>query len=139
MLLLSLNCTNKSLTTAWKYRYKIHSCETPKFKKFSRGIQNWTTISGSTNKQKNGSAGCLLRGWLFHEYHGWIYRESENTNTNSIWLYDPTIGWLWTSSYIYPNLYQSESGGWIYYEDSSISPRRFYRYSAYAWEEINEE
>ncbi|MBT3568240.1 MAG: hypothetical protein HN494_05275 [Opitutae bacterium] len=79
-------------------------------------------------------------GWLFHEHHGWIYRESENTDTNSIWLYDPTIGWLWTSSYIYPNLYQSESGAgeWIYYDTSSKSPRRFYRYSAYAWEEIGE-
>jgi hypothetical protein len=79
--------------------------------------------------------------WLFHEHHGWIYRESENTDTNSIWLYDPTIGWLWTSSYVYPNLYQSESGAgeWIYYDISSKSPRRFYRYSAYAWEEIREE
>ena len=76
-------------------------------------------------------------GWLFHEYHGWIYREGENTNTNSIWFYDSTIGWLWTSSYVYPNLYQSEPSEWIYYEDSSISPRRFYRYSAYAWEKIN--
>ncbi len=80
-------------------------------------------------------------GWLFHEHHGWIYRENENTDTNSIWLYDPTIGWLWTSSYVYPNLYQSESGAgeWIYYDTSSKSPRRFYRYSAYAWEEIHEE
>jgi hypothetical protein len=76
-------------------------------------------------------------GWIYHEYHGWIYRESENTNTNSIWLYDPLLGWLWTSSYIYPNLYQSEPSEWIYYKDSSISPRRFYRYSGYAWQDID--
>ena len=76
-------------------------------------------------------------GWIYHEYHGWIYRESENTNTNSLWLYDPLLGWLWTSSFIYPNLYQSEPGEWIYYRDSSISPRRFYRYSSYAWQDID--
>jgi predicted outer membrane repeat protein len=76
-------------------------------------------------------------GWIYHEYHGWIYRESENTDTNSIWLYDPLLGWLWTSSYIYPNLYQSELSEWIYYEETSISPRRFYRYSGYAWQDIN--
>ena len=30
--------------------------------------------------------------WIYHQYHGWLYRSSENTD--SIWLYDQEFGWL---------------------------------------------
>jgi hypothetical protein len=73
-------------------------------------------------------------GWLYHEYHGWLYRVSESTN--SVWLYDTQLGWLWTSSNTYPYLYQANPGGWLYYDNTSKSPRRFFSYSTNIWEEI---
>jgi hypothetical protein len=73
-------------------------------------------------------------GWLYHGHHGWLYRVSESTN--SVWLHDNQLGWLWTSSNAYPYLYQANSGSWLYYDKTSKSPRRFYRYSTKAWEEI---
>lgn len=74
-------------------------------------------------------------GWLYHEHHGWLYRVSESTN--SVWLHDNQLGWLWTSSNTYPYLYQANSGSWLYYDKTSKSPRRFYRYSRKVWEEIS--
>ncbi|SVB67293.1 uncharacterized protein METZ01_LOCUS220147, partial [marine metagenome] len=53
------------------------------------------------------------------------------------WLHDNQLGWLWTSSNTYPHLYQANSGSWLYYDKTSKSPRRFYRYSTKAWEEIS--
>jgi hypothetical protein len=68
-----------------------------------------------------------LTSWIYHQDHGWLYRHSENTA--SIWLYDPMLGWLWTTNSIYPFLYQHSEQKWLYYIVGSSDPRTFYDYN----------
>jgi hypothetical protein len=67
-----------------------------------------------------------LTSWIYHQDHGWLYRHSENTT--SIWLYDPMLGWLWTTNSIYPFLSQHSEQKWLYYIIGSSDPRTFYDY-----------
>lgn len=69
--------------------------------------------------------------WLYHLEHTWLY--VDNSADEGIWLYDPALGWLWTSSEIYPALYRSTGTHWLYYSEESEAPRYFYDYRNSNW------
>jgi len=68
--------------------------------------------------------------WIFHLQHSWMF--SVGTSPRSLWLYDLSLGWLWTSSTVYPYLYRSSDGAWLYYLKDS-SPRWFYNFKTNGW------
>lgn len=61
--------------------------------------------------------------WIFHADHGWIYIHERSTD-QSIWMFDPALGWLFTSAAAYPNLYSPARGSWIFYFKGT-NPREF--------------
>lgn len=68
-------------------------------------------------------------GFIEHAEHGVIYTPS--TRSNSLWLYQSSLGWLWTSAITYPFLWEFESGQWLYYQRGGHpEQRRFYRFES---------
>lgn len=50
--------------------------------------------------------------WIYHSSLKWIYSPN-NTSSDSIWLWSPTLGWFWTKQSVYPYVW-IESEGWAY-------------------------
>lgn len=63
--------------------------------------------------------------WIFHESHGWMYLGEGNLNTGQF-IYDATIGWIWTDQRRYPNLFSFDRNSWLRYETSTSAPRVFH-------------
>lgn len=74
-------------------------------------------------------------GWIYHETHGWLYRAG--TNTNSVWLYDAELGWIWTDAQAHPYFFRFSNGGWLYYKVETTKPRKFYDYLNAVWLEVS--
>lgn len=66
--------------------------------------------------------------WMFVHPWGYLSPVAVDFVEEAGWFYDPTIGYLWTSSAYYPNLYQSRNGFWLYYVEGSRQPRWFYNH-----------
>ncbi len=71
-------------------------------------------------------------GWLYHEYHRWIWLDQRHDGGAAVRLYDPHAGWMWTTPEEYPYLYSTDAG-WLYYDDGSSDPRRFYDVADSGW------
>jgi|SaaInlV_100m_DNA_4_1039707.scaffolds.fasta_scaffold07709_1 peptidyl-prolyl cis-trans isomerase A (cyclophilin A) len=69
--------------------------------------------------------------WIYHVYHGWLYRA--DFDPSSIWLYDQELGWIWTSQAAYPFLYRHSTLAWLYYQIGTFSPRSFYDFDVDQW------
>ena len=52
-------------------------------------------------------------GFIYHFEHGALHTPS--TSTDSLWLWQEPLGWLWTSEEVYPFLYHEPSANWLYY------------------------
>ncbi len=66
-------------------------------------------------------------GWIFHLDHGWLY--AAGTSTDSIWFFDGSMGWIWTSEDGYPWFYQMSTAAWLYYLEGTMDPRIFYNWN----------
>jgi hypothetical protein len=66
-------------------------------------------------------------GWVYHSIHGWLYLVSDNFN--GIWAWSETRGWVWSNKEVYPFLYQSNIGNWIYLLPTKNGEARYYNYS----------
>ena len=53
-------------------------------------------------------------GWLMHGELGWLYGLPQSDDTAGVWLWQETLGWVWTRSDLYPYLYQNDSGSWMF-------------------------
>ena len=62
-------------------------------------------------------------GWLYHLHHGWLYLEGKNQY--DFWIYDQSLGWMYTGKNIYPYLFRHYILTWIY-DQSSSSKRIFW-------------
>lgn len=71
-------------------------------------------------------------GWIYHLKHGWMYPHGDDAFL-SMWLYSESLGWVWTSSDSYPQLYSRESQSWLYFKSDSGSRGRFYDYKNNRW------
>ena len=69
--------------------------------------------------------------WLYHAEHGWIYPQTQTLD--SIWYWDTSLGWCWTSQDVYPYVYRDDPTGWLRYHRESRNPRYFYDYETKAW------
>ena len=50
-------------------------------------------------------------------------------NEDEFWLYDETLGWLYTGKNLFPNMYRNSSGSWLY-DQSTSTARKFWDYSS---------
>lgn len=64
--------------------------------------------------------------WCFHLDHGWFYPfySTDEEGDGPFWNYAPKewtqLGWQWLSNGVYPFVYSTETGGWVFYlEDSN--------------------
>ena len=85
------------------------------------------TGGGSVTLDWLGEIFDLGDGWIFHEEHGWLFAAA--TSTDSIWFFDGSLGWFWTSEDDYPWLYQESSNAWLYYLEGTVDPRIFYNWN----------
>ena len=76
------------------------------------------------------------RGWIYHEYFGWIY--SKGAASNGLWLWHENIGWMWTQSGTYPYLYSYLKENWIFIDLNSLTYKRFYDFSIEQWVPLSE-
>ena len=56
---------------------------------------------------------------------------------NSTWFYTLDMGFLWSSSTVYPFLWNNTGQTWLYYIIGSQNPRVFYNYKTGQWETHN--
>lgn len=71
-------------------------------------------------------------GWLYHADLGWLYRVGESAD--SLWFWNPRLGWFWTSRATYPFLWSHLEAGWLYFRPgSTVSSPRLYCYAKREW------
>ena len=70
------------------------------------------------------------KGWLYHEYLGWVY--TEGSSTNGHWLWHENLGWFWTRQGVYPYLYSRYESDWLYLNLAALNPKKYY---SFAWSE----
>jgi|GEM_PF-6239479 len=70
-------------------------------------------------------------GWMYHAQHEWIYTISNGDS--SMWLFDNTLGWVWTAPQYPHYLYALSKDVWLFYVKDSYKPRWFYSYEGNDW------
>jgi len=70
--------------------------------------------------------------WVKHFEHGWMY--SVSSSSDSIWFYTWDMGWLWTSTTLYPYIYRSSDDAWLWYQRDTVNPRWFANLRTSLWE-----
>ena len=53
-------------------------------------------------------------GWLMHGELGWLYGLPQSDDSAGVWLWQETLGWIWTRHDLYPFLYRNETTSWIF-------------------------
>lgn len=66
-------------------------------------------------------------GWIYHQIHGWLYMVHDGKT--GIWAWSENRGWIWSNKEIYPFLYQSNIGNWIYVLPTSNGKPYYLNYS----------
>ena len=66
-------------------------------------------------------------GWSYHLYHGWLY--IHGNDESQLWIYDDSLGWLYTGKNLYPRLYRHSTSSWLY-DQSNPTERKFWDYSS---------
>ena len=86
---------------------------------------NWWTSRWLGNFYLNAN------GWARHEKLGWVF--PMESPTAGLWLWKRDLGWLWTDKEIYPFLYKSSTGGWLYFYGIQKDTLLLYEYSTKRW------
>ncbi|MFC1453425.1 DUF4465 domain-containing protein [Verrucomicrobiota bacterium] len=69
--------------------------------------------------------------WVYHLEHGWIYCEGERTG---FLFWTDGLGFLWTADTVYPWVFDTGRGTWLYYFPGSANPRWFFNWATQEWE-----
>ena len=70
------------------------------------------------------------KGWLYHDYLGWVY--TEGSSTSGHWLWHENLGWFWTRQGVYPYLYSTYESDWLYLNLAALNPKKYF---SFAWSE----
>ncbi len=73
-----------------------------------------------------------MGGWIFHNKQGFWYPAASSTPQN-IWFYTQDMGWIYTSSTLYPFMYRSSPAAWLWY-NGATNPRWFNNLTTGQWE-----
>ena len=75
-------------------------------------------------------------GWLLHLGLGWMYPAPGSNN--GLWLWKEGLNWLWTDEGVYPFLYSSDTGTWLYFYGELNRKRLLYDYGLQKWMTLDE-
>ena len=64
-------------------------------------------------------------GWTYHLKHGWLY--IHGNDESDLWIFDETLGWLYTGKNLFPKLYRNSTQSWIF-DQSDVNNRKFWDY-----------
>jgi len=68
-----------------------------------------------------------ISGWTYHIFHGWLF--ITGTNEDGFWLYDETLGWLYTGKNFFPWFYRNSTSHWLH-DQSGMNTRKFWNSSS---------
>lgn len=70
-----------------------------------------------------------LYPFTWHFDHGWIYPLGP-LDRDGDWLFtlSPELQWIYTSEVLYPFMWSSGTGDWLWYQQGTSGPREFYDY-----------
>ena len=84
--------------------------------------------------------------WVHSQWFGWLYQVDDSLfysplhgyafaqfTANGAWLWDPVLGWWFSSSAIYPYAYRAATGSWLYFRLSPVQPRAYFDFSTGQW------
>ncbi len=66
--------------------------------------------------------------WIHHQHHGWLFSFSDRLD--SLWLWSPSQKWLWTGPALYPHMYRSKDGAWMYFIVQALPQKVYYNQSS---------
>ena len=72
--------------------------------------------------------------WIHHENLGWVYVIEKDYE--GVWFYRNRLGWTWTSSNVFPSLYQFKTERWTFLERNSRTTLLF-DYDRVEWFELD--
>ena len=77
--------------------------------------------------------------WIYHAQHGWLYWNLSDSpyDFTSFWVWSQDLEWCWMSETVYPFIWSSKTGGWLWYLEESSVPRWFYNFVTGAWESLD--
>jgi hypothetical protein len=70
--------------------------------------------------------------WIYHLDHNWMLVDSRST-LESLYLYDMALGWIFTTSEVYPHIFSFDRESWLYYEKGTSNPRFFFDTEIKEW------
>ncbi len=62
--------------------------------------------------------------WVFHSEHQWAFFAAERDD--AVWFFDPSLGWIFTNSSLYPQLYSVTRTEWLLFLQGTVAPRRWF-------------
>ena len=86
----------------------------------TEGAGGWRTSSWFGQFLEHGN------GWIYHRIHGYLYLSSDGKD--GIWAYDQERRWFWSTQELYPYIYQSDQGTWLYMLGVSNGKGIFFNY-----------
>ncbi len=78
----------------------------------------------------------LHEPWIYHRELGWLAFGTKGQEGWSFWYYDSGLGWSWTQSGFYPNLYSNPENRWLRtsgYPHQAGEPRWFQDLATNEW------
>ena len=70
-------------------------------------------------------------GWGMHQDLGWFH--TAKSADAGLWLWKKDLGWLWTDQGVYPFVYSSDKGGWLYFYGQRQGLKLFFDYETKNW------
>ena len=69
--------------------------------------------------------------WIGHSELGFVYLDE--ADSSGFWMWNETIGWLWTSEAIFPFIWSDVDQDWLWFYRLSTNPRWFFSFNEAAW------
>jgi hypothetical protein len=67
-------------------------------------------------------------GWIYHQYHGWLFPITQQSS--SLWVWSPDQKWLWTNPELYPHIFRHKDGDWLYFIKQAFPRKAYYNQSS---------
>ncbi|MDA8991745.1 hypothetical protein N9H45_09480, partial [Opitutales bacterium] len=110
--------------------------QTPAEKALSALAAESTELNGGWNQSTwFGLYKSYENGWIYHINHGWLFLSADSHD--GIWTWSQNRGWTWSKEAIYPFIYQSNIGNWIYYLTNRNGQPIYFNYSNSSLEGID--
>ena len=73
--------------------------------------------------------------WFYHAEFGWLY--VSGSDPENLWLWNNSLGWVWTSKTAFPYLYSAKISDWLLWKKTTGSDSVFFDYSSSQWTRRN--